>query len=279
MNKQKIISCKDFAEIRKEEIKNEIKTNGYKPTLVVIQIDDNPASNTYIKGKEKDCEAVGIEMTHIKIDSNEVSQKELCHIVSMFGQDSDVDGVIVQLPIPDKYNVKEILRHIPPEKDVDGFRKDSLFNSCTPKGIVDWLKYNNYDFVGKNAVVLGRSEIVGKPLVNMLIDEGATVVCCNSKTGFYSRLKYFEHADLVVSAIGKPKFFNCCDFGTNTKILIDVGINRGNDGKLCGDIDNDSFDKFKPNTYVTPVPNGVGLLTRLTLMDNVLQAYKNKLNK
>ena len=272
-----MMSCKKFSNIKKKDIRLEIELNHYKPTLVVIQVDEHPASNTYIKGKEEDCKDVGIEMIHIKIDSTQVSQKELCHIVSMYGQDDNVDGIIVQLPIPKKYNIKEILKYIPPEKDVDGFRKDSLFNACTPKGIIDWLTYNNYYFKGKNVVVLGRSEIVGKPLVNMLIDKGATVICCNSKTGFYSRLKYFEFADMVISAIGNPKFFNCCDVGINAKILIDVGMNKDEHGQLCGDIDPDGFDKFKPNTYVTPVPGGVGLLTRTALIDNVLQAHKHKI--
>ena len=271
-------SCKDYVKTVKDNLKNEIAALDKQPTLVVIQVDDDPASTSYIKGKKKDCEEVGIKLIHIKVDSNNCSQRELCELIEEFDYDFTVHGIIIQLPIPEKYNVEELQKCISPEKDVDGFRVDSNHKPCTPKGIIDWLKHNNYDFVGKDCVVIGRSKIVGKPLVNMLIDEGATVTCCNSHTSLFAKLRLLKNADAVFSAIGKPKYFKCDDFvkpviGNDLEVIVDVGINRDENGKLCGDIDNTDFEKVFPETYVTPVPGSVGLLTRVTLLTNTMDAY------
>jgi methylenetetrahydrofolate dehydrogenase (NADP+)/methenyltetrahydrofolate cyclohydrolase len=175
--------------------------------------------------------------------------------------------------------VEELQKCISPDKDVDGFRRDSCFSPCTPKGIDDWLEYNNYDFVGKNAVVLGRSPIVGLPMTNILIKRGCTVTCCNSHTDTFSRLSYLKNANLIISAVGKPKFLDVYNFlnavvGNDLDIVVDVGINRDENGKLCGDVDPTDFEKFLPDTYLTPVPGGVGLLTRTRLMQNVVEAYE-----
>jgi methylenetetrahydrofolate dehydrogenase (NADP+)/methenyltetrahydrofolate cyclohydrolase len=268
----KMISCKEYVELKKEQLKEQISTFNGKPKLCVIQIGDNQASNSYIKGKKKDCEEVGIEFEHIHIkDYERTSEDDIILILDTLNVDSNINGIIIQLPIPEKYDVEKLQKHISPEKDVDGFRKDSLFKPCTPKGIVDWLKYNNFDFVGKNAVVIGRSNIVGKPLCNMLIEEGSTVTCCNSKTKSITRFTY--NADLVVSAIGKPKYFNKFDFN-GVGIVVDVGINRDEDGKLCGDVDPEGFEKSLSDTYLTPVPGSIGLTTRLVLTENVVEAYK-----
>lgn len=168
-------------------------------------------------------------------------------------------------------NIKILQQFISPEKDVDGFRKDSLYNPCTPQGIIDWLEVNDIDLRGKLVTVLGRSDIVGKPLVNMLIDKGATVISCNSKTQKYHMENFMKMSDIVISAIGKPKKFDSSYFGIDT-IIIDVGINRDENGKLCGDIDQkDVEDYFGNCCYVTPVPGGVGLLTRVTLLKNVMK--------
>lgn len=274
-----MISCKEYVLKRKEELKKEISTYTEKPHLVVIQVDNDPASNSYIKGKKKDAEEVGIKLTHTQIDSSKMSQVELEDMVRELGKTRSVHGIIIQLPIPDKYDVNKLLECIPKEKDVDGFRKDSLFKPCTPKGIIDWLKFNNYDFVGKDVVVLGRSKIVGLPLVNMLIYEGSTVTCCNSKTKPYSRLHALRKANMVISAVGKPKFLDSHDFydidGNNhLEVIVDVGINRDENGKLCGDVDREDCEKYLPNTYITTVPGGVGKLTVLSLMENTVEAYK-----
>ncbi len=264
-------SCLEYSNIAKRVLKNAISTLKKKPTLVVIQVDNNAASSSYINGKRKDCEEVGIRFEHVKIDSEKYSQNDLCKTIKAFDNDELVHGIIIQLPIPNKYNIEELQKCISPEKDVDGFRKDSCHEPCTPKGIIKWLGYNDYEFCGKDVTVIGRSKIVGKPLVNMLIDRGATVTCCNSHSNCK---KYTLFADLVISAIGKPKHFTNYDFDDRCSVIVDVGINRDENNKLCGDVDYDLVTHYLPDTYVTPVPNGAGRLTRITLLENVLDAYR-----
>lgn len=269
------LPIKEYVANEKQKLKEEIQSNNELITLAVIQIDDNPASNSYIKGKQKDCDEVGIKMQHIKLCSEDYSQEELEDAIDFIASDTSINGVIVQLPIPDKYDVEKIKWCIPANKDVDGFRPDSYFNPCTPYGIMMWLGENNYSLIGKNVTVLGRSEIVGKPMTKMLIDAGATVTCCNSHT---ERYRYTDDADMVISAVGSPRYFNFSDCGINTELIVDVGINRDKEGKLCGDYDNRRFEDYRPLTYLTPVPGGVGLLTRLALLENVRKAclYQNK---
>lgn len=267
-----MISCRDYVDITKQQLKDKIATFDKNPKLCVVQIGDNPASNTYVKGKKRDCEEIGVEFEHVHIkDYESTSQEDVILILDALNADETVNGIIIQLPIPDKYNVEELQKCVSPKKDVDGFRPDSYFKPCTPKGIVDWLKFNNFDFKGKNAVVIGRSKIVGLPLVNMLIKEGSTVTCCNSSTKSLS--KYVFNADLVVSAIGRAKYFNQFDFN-GVGIVVDVGINRDENGKLCGDVDPEGFETRNPETYLTPVPGSVGLVTRLVLAQNTVEAYE-----
>lgn len=266
-----IVSCKDYVEIKKKELKEEIKHLDKKPVLAVIQIDDDQASNSYIKGKQKDCDEIGIEMRHVNICSNTTEQKEVECVITDIAK-SDADGIIIQLPIFDKYNLERLQHLIPPEKDVDGFRKDSCFKPCTPKGIIDWMEYNNFEFEGKDCCVLGRSKIVGLPLTNMLIEKGATVTCCNSTTP--STWYYTRNADYAFSAVGVPNYFDFSDFQDFCELVVDIGINRDENGKLCGDVNNAGFESSLNDTYVTPAPGGVGLLTRLALMQNVVDAYK-----
>lgn len=266
-----IVSCKDYVEIKKKELKEEIKHLDKKPVLAVIQIDDDKASNSYIKGKQKDCDEIGIEMRHINIYSNAAEQQEVEGVIKDIAN-SDADGIIIQLPIPDKYDLERLQNLIPPEKDVDGFRRDSCFKPCTPKGIIDWMEYNNFEFKGKDCCVLGRSKIVGLPLTSMLIEKGATVTCCNSTTP--STWYYTRNADYAFSAVGIPNYFDFSDFTNLCELIVDVGINRDENEKLCGDVNNAGFESSLNDTYVTPVPGGVGLLTRLALMQNVVDAYK-----
>lgn len=271
-----IVSCKDYVEIKKKELEEEIKNLDKKPVLAVIQIDNDQASNSYIKGKQKDCDEVGIEMHHVNIYSNTTEQKEVECVITDIAK-SDADGIIIQLPIPDKYNLERLQHLIPPEKDVDGFRKDSCFKPCTPKGIIDWMEYNNFEFKGKDCCVLGRSKIVGLPLTNMLIEKGATVTCCNSTTP--STWYYTRNADYAFSAVGVPNYFDFSDFQDFCELVVDIGINRDENEKLCGDVNNAGFESSLNDTYVTPVPGGVGLLTRLALMQNTLNAYKIQKNE
>ena len=263
-----MISCKDYVALRKEELKEQVAEFKRAPKLCVIQIGDDPASNSYIKGKQRDCMELGILCEHIHIkDYAYFSEHELYALIYRLNMDNSVDGIIVQLPIPAKYTVSLVQKMISREKDVDGFRKDSDFIPCTPKGIMDYLDYNEVDIAGKVCTVIGRSEIVGKPLVNLLIDRGATVISCNSRTSNIN--KYTGSSDIVISAIGKANYFTEYYF-TNKQILVDVGINRDKDGKLCGDI----AEVAKQGALLaTPVPNGVGLLTRLALMENTIEAY------
>lgn len=264
-----MISCKDYVVDKKNELRNKLNFFRQKPHLCVIQIGNDAASNSYILGKAKDCNDVGIVFEHVHI-TEDVTEEELIEKIQELNSSDAVNGIIIQLPIPDKYNVEKLQNYISPEKDVDGFRRDSCFSPCTPKGIMDWLEYNGYNFEGKNVTVIGRSKIVGKPLVNMLIDAGATVTCCNSKTK--NLIAHTCRADVVVSAVGKAKFLESSMFG-HPDIIVDVGINREN-GKLCGDVDYEKVSINLPHTYVTPVPGGVGLLTRVALLENIVEAFE-----
>ena len=261
-----MITCKQYYQIKKDFIKKEVDALNQKPALAIIQIGNNPASNVYVKNKLKDCEEVGIKGIHIHRE--DVTEKELENIIIDLNINPKINGIIVQLPLPSHTDFNYIKRVIKKEKDVDGFQNGSYYVPCTPKGIIDWLNINEIDLSGKDVVVLGRSEIVGKPLVNLLIEKGATVTCCNSKTKKDTLHKLLKESDIVISAIGKAKEFTVDNFSDN-QIVIDVGINRDENGKLCGDIDSSGIENLT-NTYVTPVPGGIGLLTRVSLLENVL---------
>ena len=266
-----MVTCKEYVKNQKELLSKEIKSFERNPKLCVIQIGDNAASNSYVKGKIKDCNEVGIECEHIHIiDYENFSQGDLLKLIMNKNFDPSVDGIIVQLPVPDKYDVDMICNTIIKEKDVDGFRKDSLFVPCTPKGVIDYLKYNDINLTGKVCTVIGRSNIVGKPLVNLLIEKGSTVINCNSKT---KDIKNFtKQSDIIISAIGKANYFDKSYF-VEGQVLIDVGINRDDNGKLCGDICEDAKENM---LLATPVPGGIGLLTRDKLLDNTVEADQFK---
>ena len=269
-----MVDILDYFEKRKEELKEEVTKLYRKPKLVVVQIGDDKASSIYVKNKEKLCDEIGLdfEHEHIEEEKNNEENYTLLKILEK-SMDSSVDGVILQLPIPNESNLDILQKAIYLDKDVDGFRNGSDFTPCTPKGIMDWLDYNEYKLEGKNVVVIGRSKIVGRPLVNLLIDRGATVTCCNSKTK--DLRQHTCNADIVISAVGKAKFLDSSYF-TNTELVIDVGINRDENGKLCGDIDYQEVTSNLENIYVTRVPNGVGKLTVLSLIENTIEAYKRK---
>lgn len=258
-----LIDCKSIANEIKEDIKNKI-TGKRKPRLYVVQVGDNPASNSYIKGKKKNCEEVGIECIIIKLDEN-ISEDILCSLLDWIRCEHIYDGIIVQLPLPDHINKDRVISHIPPENDVDGFRKDSKYIPCTPLGIVEILK-RCVNIAGKDCLIINRSDIVGKPLVNLLLDEDATVTIAHSKT--QNLEEKIKQVDIIITAVGIPNFITK-DMVMDNKIYIDVSMNKV-DGKLCGDISKDSYDS---NALITPVPGGVGLLTRAMLLKNVLKSY------
>ena len=249
-----MIDCKAYA----EEILNSITGYGH---LAVISVGDDPASASYIKGKRKDCERVGFGFTHYPYQDG-VEQNEIIYTICMLNDNPDITGIIVQLPLPAGYDADKITRCIVPEKDVDGFRPDSPYKPCTPEGIVYLLKRELGDLTGRHAVVIGRGKLVGKPLMQMLLDEDMTVAVCHSRTCWFDRDRLSEHADAVIVAIGKPQQIEFRRFESNA-LVVDCGVNRDENGKLCGDVG------YCATKRITPVPGGVGLLTRAMLMKHV----------
>lgn len=261
-----MISCKEYVETEKNNIKELINNSNRTYRLDIIQIGDNPASNSYIKGKIKDCEEVGIKAKLHKFDET-IDEAELITNIIMISN-TDTNGIILQLPVPNHINPDTVInKSILGYQDVDGFLNNSHYSPCTPKGIIDYLNYNNIEISGKHIVVIGRSNIVGKPLAKLLVNLDATVTLCHSKTTKEQLDNICANADIIIVAVGKPKWFKC-DVNNNP-IIIDVGINRDENNKLCGDVDNEYMKN--QNCYVTPVPGGVGLLTRLALLKNIIE--------
>ena len=270
----KIIDGKKVSQTLKEELKEEVSKLKVKPKLVVISVGDNPASKVYVRQKEKCATYVGFEYLHLHYD--EISDDKLVKEIEKLNNDKSVSGMIVQLPLPKGMNEKRIVNTISPEKDVDGLsyinagkllNNEECLASCTPAGIMELLKAYNIDPSGKNVVVIGRSILVGKPMVNLMVNANATVTLCHSKTVDIEKIT--RKADILVVAIGKPNYVtkNMVKRGA---IVIDVGINRVDD-KLVGDVDyNDVYSKVK---LITPVPGGVGPMTVIMLMKNVYKAY------
>ena len=247
--------------------------------LVVIQVGNDPASCTYIRNKEKACGYVGIETETHRFDPN-VSTDTLVDFIGNLNEDDSVNGILVQLPLPVHLNEQKIINAIDPDKDVDGFtfinagklarnyKKKMQLLPCTPMGIMNILSWYDINVAGKNCVVVGRSNIVGRPMAELLLNSDATVTICNSHT---SNLKDIcKSADVLVCAIGKPKFFTE-EYIKDGAVVIDVGMNRDDNGKLCGDVDFDSVSKL--SGAITPVPGGVGQMTVAMLMDNCITAY------
>lgn len=259
-------NIKEYCAERKLEIKDIIARDfSYfvkKPTLAVFQIGDVEASTRYIRNKKKDCEEVGINFEWYYYPV-EITTEELVQEIK--DMNDYVDGLIVQMPLPDHIDETAIKLAIDPKKDVDGFHPMTNFKPCTPLGIINYLDYCDFKFMGSHCVVIGRSEIVGKPMAQLLLDKNATVTICHSKTRNIDL--WTRNADLVVCAVGKPKFLNCYSLHMP---IIDVGINFDENGKLVGDCFNTE------NRDVTPVPGGVGLLTRVTLLENTLLAAQRR---
>lgn len=268
-----MISCKDYAALKKEELKMKIDERIIvRPQLAVIQIGDNPASNSYIKGKQKDCEEVGIFFSHYKF-SSDISHDELKEFIADLNEDPIYNGIILQLPVPSHIDVKDIQRLIDPAKDVDGFNPDSSFQPCTPLGVINYLKFNGYHFGGKNACVIGRSDIVGKPLAKMLLDLDCTVTVCHSKSDLRSVLPC---QDIIFTCINQIEFFDETYFAPYQDV-IDIGLGKGTDGKLHGNLTEAAYLQQKEytgtnNSVVISGTGGVGLLTRLELLNNTYKA-------
>lgn len=267
-----MISCKEYYDIRMKEIEKAVKAMNRPPRLLIIQVGDNEASNRYVRNKIKDCEKVGVLAACYKISQNS-NIEDLNSVVNL--NRNFCDGIILQLPVPKHINEEVAKKCIPGYLDVDGF--NSEMEPCTPKGIMDWLKYNKVNLNGKNVTIVGRSDLVGKPLSAMMLNENATVTICHSHTQSLS--ENFEHANIIVSAAGKRNLITyesivCCE---KRPLIIDVGINFDEEGKMCGDCEKDlNFSEWIE--AVTPVPGGVGLLTRIAMLDNLIKLCKEKRN-
>ena len=287
----KILDGTWVAEALKKDIVRDVdrwsREFGRKPRMAAIVVGDDPASHSYVKSKEKDCRQVGMESILYKLSST-ISQEGLIECVKSINEDAGVDGLIVQLPLPEHLNEQEVIEAIDPNKDVDGFHPINMgrmmiglpsFVAATPAGIVDLLDYYHIPLQGKECVIIGRSNIVGKPLANLLSRKGyrgdCTVTLCHSRTVDLPEVT--RRADILIAAIGQPLMIKA-DWVKEGAVVVDVGINRVEDNrtktgyKLVGDVD---FDEVAPRcSYITPVPGGVGPMTRVSLLKNTMQAAK-----
>lgn len=264
----------------KDELKEkvaELKEKGTQITLAVIQVGNDPASTVYVGNKKKACAYIGIHSLAYELPQ-ETTQEELLDLVHQLNERSDVNGILVQLPLPEQIDEDTVIRAIDPKKDVDGFHPQSVgllsigqkgFVSCTPAGIIQLLKRSDIEIEGKECVVIGRSNIVGKPMAMLLIRENGTVTVCHSRTKDLKEVT--KRADILIVAIGKRQYITA-DYVKEGAVVIDVGMHRGEDGKLCGDVD---FDSVEPvASAITPVPGGVGPMTIAMLMNNCVESIE-----
>ena len=257
---------KEYVAEKKERLKKELA--GKKLVMVIVQVGHVPASDRYVRNKVKDAEEVGITCDLINLPET-ITETELLVQLDILNSRKDVDGYLVQLPLPKHISEEKVKLAIAPEKDIDGFHPLSKTVPATPLGIYNYLKDMNYDFVGKNAVVIGRSNIVGKPMAHLLLKESCNVTVLHSKTKEADKAFYLKHADLIVVATGHMHTLTHDYKLKKRAIVFDVGINVGEDGKLTGDCDKDLPVKFQ-----SPVPGGVGLATRMSVIDNLIELSK-----
>lgn len=275
-----IIDGKELARKTREKLKIEcdnLKKEGILSKLAVIMVGDDKASQMYVKNKSKACQEIGIKFEEYFL-GNDIKQEELIELIQKLNLDKSINGILLQSPIPKSLDINEAFRIILPEKDVDGFNpinvgklclNQETFVSCTPYGIMKMFEEYDIDLTGKNVTILGRSNIVGKPLIQCCLNKNATVTVCHSKTKDLK--EHTKNADIVISAIGKAKFVTA-DMIKDGAVVIDVGINRDESGKIVGDVD---FEKVSSKaSYITPVPGGVGPMTIAMLMNNVIKATK-----
>lgn len=275
-----IINGKEVAQKIRNNLKEEVaelKKQGKILKFAVIMVGDNSASKIYIKNKSKACEEVGIDCEEYILDAS-IQMDELLDLINKLNDREDIHGILLQSPIPKHLDIDEAFRTISPKKDVDGFNPVNVgklclgqdcFIACTPSGVMKLLEEYNIELEGKNAVVIGRSNIVGKPMLQCLLNKNATVTICHSKTK--NLLDITKNADIIVAAVGRENFVNA-DMIKEGAVVIDVGINRLPDGTICGDVDFDSVSKKA--SYITPVPGGVGPMTVAMLMSNIVKASK-----
>ena len=259
----------------KDELKERVEKENLEVTLAVIQVGNDPASTVYVGNKKKACEYIGIRSLAYELPE-ETPEEELLQLIKELNDRDDVNGILVQLPLPAHMDEDKVIQTISPKKDVDGFHPQSVgalsigqpgFVSCTPAGVIQLLKRTGVEIDGKECVIVGRSNIVGKPMALLMLRENATVTVCHSHTQDLKEVT--KRADILIVAIGKPKFITK-EYVKDGAVVIDVGIHRGADGKLCGDVD---YDDVAPITHaITPVPGGVGPMTIAMLMNNCVEA-------
>lgn len=285
-----LIDGKALSEEVLQQCKEEVEKLGYKrlPTLVVVTVGDDPASKVYVRNKQKACEKCNINFRNEIFDSS-ISKEEMINQIKKLNEDETVDGIIVQLPVPK--HLSGVEQEIDVKKDVDGFNFTNLGNAlygdknvkrlepCTPSGIMKMFEKYNIDLTGKHVVIIGRSNIVGKPLIGMLLNKNATVTSCNSHTLNIKEIT--ASADIIICAIGKPKLIDSSYISEKVSVIIDVGINRQENGKICGDVDFEDITKIWKNLssqkFITPVPGGVGPMTVASLINNVVTCYKDNI--
>lgn len=277
-----LIDGKRISQDIKDELKEKVSvylSEGIQITLAVVQVGNDPASSVYVGNKKKACEYIGIRSLAYELPE-ETTEEELLNLVKELNLREDVNGILVQLPLPEHINEDLVIQTISPEKDVDGFHPQSVgklsigqkgFVSCTPAGIIQLLKRSGIEVEGKECVVIGRSNIVGKPMALLLLRENGTVTVCHSRTRNLKEVT--KRADILVAAIGKPKFINS-SFIKEGAVVIDVGIHRDENNKLCGDVDFD--DVTNKVSAITPVPGGVGPMTIAMLMNNCVESVRIK---
>ena len=277
-----LIDGKQISKEIKDELKELVakkKEEGMEATLAVIQVGNDPASSVYVGNKKKACEYIGIHSLAYELPE-ETTQDELVELIDKLNKDDSVHGILVQLPLPKHMCEDDIIKTIAPEKDVDGFHPQSVgalsigqkgFVSCTPAGVIQLLKRSGIEIEGKECVVLGRSNIVGKPMALLLLRENGTVTICHSKTKDLKEVT--KRADILIVAVGRPKMVTA-DYVKEGAVVIDVGIHRMENQKLCGDVDFDSVEPIA--SYITPVPGGVGPMTIAMLMNNCVEAANMK---
>lgn len=277
-----IIDGKALAKKIRENLKiecDELKQKGIIPTLAVIMVGDNPASKVYVRNKSKACDEVGIEYKEYLL-GEDTTQEELLSLIENLNNNKEINGILLQSPVPSHLNINEAFKTITYSKDVDGFTPSSVgklcigedtFICCTPYGVIKMFEEYKINLTGKDVVILGRSNIVGKPLIQCCLQKNATVTVCHSKTEDLK--EHTKRADIIIAAIGQSKFVTA-DMVKEGVVIIDVGINRGEDGKLTGDVDFENVEKKA--SYITPVPGGVGPMTIAMLMNNVIKAAKEQ---
>lgn len=273
-----LIDGKKISQEIKDELRQtvaELKAQGKKGALAVIQVGSDPASSVYVRNKKRACEYIGIRSESYELPE-QTSEDELLALIDRLNRDPKINGILCQLPVPAHMDEDKIIRAIDPAKDVDGFHAQNVgalvigqqgFISCTPAGIIQLLKRSGVETAGKNCVIIGRSNIVGKPMALLMLRENATVTVCHSKTKNLPEI--CRQADILIVAIGRPKMITA-EYVKEGAVVIDVGIHRQEDGKLCGDVD---FTQVEPIAgAITPVPGGVGPMTIAMLMNNCVEA-------